>query len=154
MGRPFSAWILVRRLCQTLKLCREAIWQVSEDPYHTEFVSWCIDHFSFPAMSKQHKEIPRSFFVALPKRQNNVASSYFLLLCQSDKIMLQGAIFCRFVKATKKCFFELAVVAILVKETRKLFFDGGGPFFQGHKEIARNLRVWWLQTQSLDTNIL
>ena len=23
-----------------LKLCRVAIWQVSEDPYHTEFVSW------------------------------------------------------------------------------------------------------------------
>ena len=32
--------------------------------------------------------------------------SYFLLLCQSDKIMSQGAIFCCFVKATKKCFFK------------------------------------------------
>ena len=30
-----------------LKLSREAIWQVSEDPYHTEFVSWQVDHFSF-----------------------------------------------------------------------------------------------------------
>ena len=29
------------------KLSREAIWQVSEDPYHTEFVSWRVDHFSF-----------------------------------------------------------------------------------------------------------
>ena len=27
------------------------------------------------------------FFVALPKRQNNVARSYFLLLCQGDKEM-------------------------------------------------------------------
>ena len=30
-----------------LRLSREAIWQVSEDPYHTEFVSWQVDHFSF-----------------------------------------------------------------------------------------------------------
>ena len=27
------------------KLSREAIWQVSEDPYHTEFVSWRVDYF-------------------------------------------------------------------------------------------------------------
>ena len=29
-----------------LKLSREAILQVSEDPYQTELVSWCVDHFS------------------------------------------------------------------------------------------------------------
>ena len=29
------------------------------------------------------------FFVALPKRQNNVARSYFLLLCQGDKEMFR-----------------------------------------------------------------
>ena len=46
-GGPFSAWILVRRVAQTSKLSGEAIWQVSEDPYHTEFVSWRVDHFSF-----------------------------------------------------------------------------------------------------------
>ena len=46
-GGPFSAWILVRRVAQTSNLSGEAIWQVSEDPYHTEFVSWRVDHFSF-----------------------------------------------------------------------------------------------------------
>ena len=46
-GGPFSAWILVGRVAQTSKLSGEAIWQVSEDPYHTEFVSWRVDHFSF-----------------------------------------------------------------------------------------------------------
>ena len=30
-----------------LKPCREAIWQVSEDRYHTEFVSERVDHFLF-----------------------------------------------------------------------------------------------------------
>ena len=45
-GGPFSAWILVGRVAQTSKLSGEAIWQVSEDPYHTEFVLWRIDHFS------------------------------------------------------------------------------------------------------------
>ena len=30
-----------------LKLSREATRQVSEDPYHTEFVSCCIDYFCF-----------------------------------------------------------------------------------------------------------
>ena len=30
---------------EPLKLCREAIGQVSEDPYHKEFVSWRVDHF-------------------------------------------------------------------------------------------------------------
>ena len=46
-GGPFSAWISVRRVAQTSNLSGEAIWQVSEDPYHTEFVSWRVDHFSF-----------------------------------------------------------------------------------------------------------
>ena len=46
-GGPFSAWILVGRVAQTSKLSGEAIWQVSEDPYHTEFVSWRVDHFLF-----------------------------------------------------------------------------------------------------------
>ena len=31
---------------KSLKLSREAIGQVSEDPYHTEFVSWRVDHSS------------------------------------------------------------------------------------------------------------
>ena len=30
-----------------LKLSREAIWQLSEGPYHTELVSWRVDHFLF-----------------------------------------------------------------------------------------------------------
>ena len=61
-------------------------------------------------------------------------------LCQSDKIMSQGAIFCCFVKATKKCFFKSPPpkVCLLVKETRKHFFEGVGPFFKV-KEIAMNL---------------
>ena len=41
MGRPFSFLSLdpgPKGVPKPLKLCREAIWQVSEDPYHTEFV--------------------------------------------------------------------------------------------------------------------
>ena len=47
VGGPFSAWIRVWRGCLSFKLSREAIWQVSEDPYHTEFVSWRVDLFLF-----------------------------------------------------------------------------------------------------------
>ena len=54
-------------------------------------VSICLSAHVVPAIAKQRKEIARS---------------YFLSPCQSDKIMSQGAIFCCFVKATKKCFFE------------------------------------------------
>ena len=36
-----------KRYVKPLKLSREAIWQVSGDPYHTKFVSWHIEHFSF-----------------------------------------------------------------------------------------------------------
>ena len=35
-GGASSAWILVQSVAQTFKLSREAILQVSEDPYHTE----------------------------------------------------------------------------------------------------------------------
>ena len=35
-GGPSTAWILVQSVAQTFKLSREAILQVSEDPYHTE----------------------------------------------------------------------------------------------------------------------
>ena len=37
-GGPFLAWISVRMVDQTLNLSGEAIWQVTEDPYNTEFV--------------------------------------------------------------------------------------------------------------------
>ena len=41
------AFAKIKGCVKPLKLSREAIWQVSEDPYHTEFVSWRVDHFSF-----------------------------------------------------------------------------------------------------------
>ena len=41
----FSAWILVWRVAKTWELSKEAHWQVSEDPYHTEFVLWRLDHY-------------------------------------------------------------------------------------------------------------
>ena len=46
-GRPFSARILDRREYWTSKLSGGGILQLSDDPYHTEFVSWHIEHFSF-----------------------------------------------------------------------------------------------------------
>ena len=57
-------------------------------------------------MSKQHKEIARS---------------YFLSLYQSDKIMLQRAIFCNFVKTTKKC-----ASFPRISRTRRQTSGGGG----------------------------
>ena len=48
---PFSAWILVKRVYQTIKASREAIWQVSEDRYHTELVSLGVNYFLFCLLS-------------------------------------------------------------------------------------------------------
>ena len=32
---------------ETSNVSGRAIWQLSDDPYHTEFVSWHVDHFLF-----------------------------------------------------------------------------------------------------------
>ena len=47
VGGPSSARILDRREYWTSKLSGGAILQLSDDPYHTEFVSWDIEHFCF-----------------------------------------------------------------------------------------------------------
>ena len=44
------------------------------------------------------------FFVTLPKGQNNIARSYTLSLCQSNKIMLQGANFFSLFQGNKEMF--------------------------------------------------
>ena len=44
---------LMANCVKALELYREAIWQVSEYPYHTEFVSWRVHHFSFLPSSVQ-----------------------------------------------------------------------------------------------------
>ena len=46
-GDPYQLGSWSEGCVKPLKLSRKAIWQVSEDPYHTEFVSWRVDHFSF-----------------------------------------------------------------------------------------------------------
>ena len=74
-GGPFSAWILVGRVAQTSKLSGEAIWQVSEDPYHTEFVSWHVDHFWFFRI-KNYWKIPIFFFEPFPYLQGESTSSF------------------------------------------------------------------------------
>ena len=46
-GDPSQLESWSKRSVEPLKLFREAIQQVSEDRYHTEFVLWHIDHFYF-----------------------------------------------------------------------------------------------------------
>ena len=87
------------------------------------------------------------FFVALPRRQNNVALSpppslqgaFFYKTTKRS----QGAIYCRFVKATKQCRFERPPLPArryfwsLWQRDKETFLWGGWAFFkQGDKEIA------------------
>ena len=83
------------------------------------------------------------FFVTLPKGQNNIARSYTLSLCQSNKIMLQGA-----------NFFSL------FQGNKEMFLWRPPLFFQGTKEtiLAKNLtpspytlcpNFIWKQAQNL-----
>ena len=46
-GDPSQLGFWSKKCVKPLKLSREAIWQVSDDPYHTEFVSGRVDHFYF-----------------------------------------------------------------------------------------------------------
>ena len=47
MVGPSSARIAIRWETGTSKHCGRAIWQLSDDPYHTEFVSLHVDQFLF-----------------------------------------------------------------------------------------------------------
>ena len=53
---------------KSIKPCREAIWQVSEGPYHTAFVPWWVDHFSifFPTKTLSGKFYYFSFLFFNP----------------------------------------------------------------------------------------
>ena len=90
-GGPFSAWISVRRVAQTSNLSGEAIWQVSEDPYHTEFVSWHVDNFSINGdgwvwvWSGPHWKIKFYFFQPIPEKKFRDICYWFILLNLSPK---------------------------------------------------------------------
>ena len=45
VGGPSSAMIVVRWKARALKLSGKANWDLSDDQYYTEFVSWCGDNF-------------------------------------------------------------------------------------------------------------
>ena len=54
-----------------LKLSREAVSQVSEDSYNTEFVSWRIDFFPLTRRGSEAVwKIPSIFFEPFPKQLN------------------------------------------------------------------------------------
>ena len=62
-GDPSQLGFWSEGCVKPLKLCREAIRQVSKDSYHTEFVSWRVDHFSLKKIVEFITKFFSSFFL-------------------------------------------------------------------------------------------